>query len=183
MSLQFTVNSLASFFVLLVPSQEHSLPWSLLAAWERVAVPQPTLCIRPSFATLSSPIDPLTVMLFRQFAYRAVAECYSMSDDIIPRLGFGIPPRPKQASGAILDLSSPTLYLFSFISRSYMIFWVVFSLFLIAHSSFFLTFSNPGLASLSCTVKTKLLWHSPEWPKICCFLAVSYLFKNLKRGD
>jgi hypothetical protein len=75
MSLQFTVNSLASFFVLLVPSQEHSPLWSLLAVWERVAVPQPTLCIRPSFATLSSPIDPLIVMLFRQFGYRAVAEC------------------------------------------------------------------------------------------------------------
>ncbi len=113
-----------------------------------------------------------------QFAYRAV-----VSDDIIPRLGFGIPPRPKQAYGPILDLSSPKLYLFSFMSRSYMIFWVVFSLFLIAHSSFFLTCSNPGLASLSCTVKTKLLWHSPEWPKICCFLAVSYLFKIFKRGD
>ncbi len=40
MSLLFTVDSVAGFCVLLVPSQEHSPPWGLLAYWERAEVPR-----------------------------------------------------------------------------------------------------------------------------------------------
>jgi hypothetical protein len=74
----------------------------------------------------------------------------------IPRLGLGIPPRPKQAWGAILDLSNPhTILLISFRIKELLELWDVFLMqfVLIAHSFIFLICSNPGLANLSCTVK------------------------------
>jgi hypothetical protein len=61
--------------------------------------------------------------------------------------------------GAILISSSPRrCFLFSLMSRNYLtsglFSWC--DLFLIAYSSIFSSCSNPGLARLSCTVKTKL---------------------------
>jgi hypothetical protein len=80
----------------------------------------------------------------------------------IPRLGLGIPPRPKQAWGAILELSNPhTLLLIFFRIKKLLELWDVFLMqfVLIAHSFIFLICSNAGLTNLSSTVKTKISWN------------------------
>jgi hypothetical protein len=80
----------------------------------------------------------------------------------IPRLGWG----ESAARGTILLLSRPPTYTsyFCLVSRNYLtsgwFSWC--KLFLLANSYIFWTCSNPGLASLSCTVKIKHPRHNPR---------------------
>jgi hypothetical protein len=198
MSLLFTVDSVAGFFVLLVPSQEHLPPWRLLAYWERAKVPRlfynRLLCQDPLY-TVNGVIDiawhhediyvihllrqglvqaifwHLKFNLFWCYSKRQLASLFDGREVLFLervmisfcRLAWRYSAKADASLGAILDLSSPVIYfLFFFVSKSYLTYglfsWC--NLFLIAHSSIFLTCSNPGLDNLSCTVQIKLLQHN-----------------------